>query len=124
MTSLEARYGQPRKSRFGWWIVGAVAAIALVWMVWVNFGQSSIETQDVTHSYDPATSEMSITWNVSVAPGTPVSCALQALNEQFQVVGWKVVDIPASADYTRQFTEIVRTAMTPNSGLAYSCWAS
>lgn len=126
MTNLENRYGARQPIRRGWWIAGIslVAVVAAVWMAAVNFGVTKIETQDITHQYDAASREMSITWNVSVQPGTDVACALQVLNEQFQVVGWKVVDIPASNEYTRQFTETVRTAMTPNTGLAYRCWAS
>lgn len=126
MTNLEDRYGRVRRPRRGRWIVGICAAlvIALVWMVWVNFSVTSIETQDISHSYDEASQTMSITWSVSVAADTPVSCALQALNEQFQVVGWKVVDLPASADYSREFSDTIRTAMTPTSGLVYRCWAS
>ena len=126
MSSLDARYGTRRPVKRVWWIVGAsvVLAVVLSWMVWVNFGDTKIEALDVTHSYDPARSEMSITWNLTVAPGTPVACAVQALNEQFQVIGWKVVDVPASDQYTRQLTETIRTAMTPNSGLVYACWGS
>ncbi|MFM6974883.1 MAG: DUF4307 domain-containing protein [Agromyces sp.] len=126
MSSLDARYGMRQPIRRGWWIAGIASTLAIVlgWMVWVNFGSVAIETQDVTHQYDAATQEMSITWNVSAKPGTRLSCALQALNEEFQVVGWKVVDLPPSTDYTRQFTERIRTVMVPNTGLAYSCWAS
>lgn len=126
MSSLDERYGTRKPVRRTWWIVGFLAAlvVALSWMVWVNFGDTKIGTLDVTHSFDASRNEMSVTWNLTVAPGTPVACAVQALNEQFQVVGWKVVDIPVSDQYNRQFTETFRTVMTPNTGLVYACWAS
>lgn len=126
MTSLDERYGTQRRSRRSWWIAGIafVAVLAGAWMVWVNFGTTSIDAQDVTHSYNADDRVMNITWNVTVTPGTPVACALQVLNEQFQVVGWKVVEIPAGTEHTRQFSEDVRTAMAPNSGLVYNCWTS
>ncbi|MGV1034633.1 MAG: DUF4307 domain-containing protein [Microbacteriaceae bacterium] len=126
MTSLDERYGTGRRSRRPWWIAGiaVVTVLTAVWLVWVNFSVTSIGAQDVTHLYNPDSRTMNITWNVTVNPGTDVSCALQVLNEQFQVVGWKVVDIPGGTEHTRQFNEDVRTAMTPNTGLVYGCWAS
>ena len=37
-----------------------------------------------------------VSWTLSVPPGNETACIVQALNEDFTVVGWKVVEIPAS----------------------------
>jgi hypothetical protein len=126
MTSLEQRYGAPRRPRRGWWAlgIGAVVAVALIWMVWVTFGNPTIETRDITATVNSESREMTVSWSVTAQPGTRLACAVQALNRDFQVVGWKVVDIPASSEFTRQFSETFRTAMTPQTGLVYACWAS
>ncbi len=125
MTALDERYGTTR-SRRGWWIAGIslVVIAAFTWMIAVTFfpGRATLETDDVGRSYNADTRVMTVTWNVSVAAGTPISCAVQVLNEQFQVVGWKVVDLPAGTQYTRQFSTDVRSAMPPTAANVDSCW--
>ena len=122
------RYGEKRRLPRGWAIAGisTLTLVALVWMLWANFGRGTppIEFRDLAHSIAEDGSSVEITWEMSVEPGTSAYCALQSLNESFQVVGWKIVPIPASADYTRQFSDTVRTAMFPVTGLVYFCWAS
>lgn len=126
MSALSERYGTRRPIRKRWWVLGAATVLtaALGWMAWVAFDVSTLEARDITHSYNAERGEVSVTWNLTVKPGTPVACAVQALNPDFQVVGWKVVTIPASTEVTRQFTETFKTAMKPKAGLVYACWAS
>jgi hypothetical protein len=38
------------------------------------------------------------------------------------VVGWKVVEIPASDRHLRTFTDTVRVAREANTGLISRCW--
>ena len=59
---------------------------------------------------------------VTAEPGTPINCVAQALNEEFAPVGWKVLEIPASEQRTRQFTTDVLTTELGNTGLIYRCW--
>jgi hypothetical protein len=63
-----------------------------------------------------------VTWRLSVPSGTATACVVQAFNEDFTVVGWKVVEIPASDRPQRTFTETVRTAQDANTGLISTCW--
>ena len=46
-----------------------------------------------------------MSWTLSVPPGNETACIVQALDEDFTVVGWKVVEIPASEQHLRTFTE-------------------
>jgi hypothetical protein len=63
-----------------------------------------------------------VRYEVTVDAGRTVSCALQALNETFAIVGWKVVPLPSSEQGTRQFRETLRTSEPAVTGLIYRCW--
>ncbi|MEP6842546.1 MAG: DUF4307 domain-containing protein [Pseudolysinimonas sp.] len=95
----------------------------IAWVLWAGlFGTTaSIETQDigvtVVNSHLVELREQ-----VTVDPGTKVSCSFQALSENFSIVGWKVVHFPAVAQRNRVFTERLRTSAPAVSGLIGSCW--
>lgn len=127
-TALDQRYGRTRNRRLrGRWlavITGAgVLVVAIAWVLWVGlFGTgASIETQDVgfttvdSHAID-------VRSQVSTDPGTRVSCSIEALNEKFAIVGWKVVELPPVAQRNRIITERLRTSEPAVTGLIGSCW--
>jgi len=124
---LDERYGRTprarRRARIVGWIAGsAVALVFLAWVVWAGLDGTApdLETRDTGYQLtdDTATARFEVT----VAPGTAVRCAVEALSEDFEIVGWKVVDIPASDERTRSFVETVRTTMPPTTGLISRCW--
>jgi hypothetical protein len=126
--ALDARYGRTadRERRDRWIIVTVAvlfAAVFTAWVVWAGLdnGQGSLDARDIGHRLVDDRS-VDVTWEVSVAAGTEVSCALQAQNEAHGIVGWKIVRLPASEAYTRQYTETVRTAQRSVTGLIYRCW--
>ena len=51
-----------------------------------------------------------------------MSCALQALNAEFAIVGWKIVELPGGTERTRAFVENVRVTEPAVTGLIYRCW--
>ncbi|UOE45697.1 DUF4307 domain-containing protein [Agromyces larvae] len=127
--ALDARYGRtrPNRTRDRLLIVGAAvfAAIVIVaWVVWAGLDGSTPQVQatDLAHELLPDERAVEVTWKLSVPPGTETACAIQALNEDYTVVGWKIVEIPASDAPIRNFTERVRTAMEANTGLVAQCW--
>lgn len=129
-TQLDERYGRTStRRRRDRWIIGAVAAgfvvVFAAWVIWAGLDGSSptISAQDTKHTIIDSHS-VSVTFEVSMPAGTTASCAVQALNEDFSIVGWKIVDIPASQTYTRSFTETVLTARQSNTGLISECWAT
>ena len=63
-----------------------------------------------------------VRYEVTADAWAPVSCALQALNDSFAIVGWKVVALPPSEEGTRQFRETLRTSEPAVTGLIYRCW--
>ena len=125
---IEARYGRsPRRQRRGrvLAIVAAagVTAVVVAWVVWVGLlgPDASLGSRDLGYALigDDA---IEVRYEVTVDAGKPVSCALQALNDTFAIVGWKVVAIPASDEGTRQFRETLRTSEPAVTGLIYRCW--
>ncbi len=126
--ALDARYGRTRSRRIRARTIAIVAGAGVLlavvaWVLWVGlFGTSaSIETQDVGYTVvDSHTIE--IRSQLSTNPGTKVSCSIQALNEKFAIVGWKIVNLPAVTDRNRVFVERIRTSEPALSGLIGSCW--
>jgi hypothetical protein len=127
-SNLDKRYGRTpgtrlRERRVLWIVAGAFAVVLTAWVVWAGLDGAgpSIEARDTRHSIIDENS-ISVTFEVSLPTGTPSSCAVQALNESFTVVGWKVIDLPPSDQYTRSLTEVLHTTELSNTGLIYRCW--
>ena len=125
---LDERYGRTpgseRRTRTLMIVAGVVFAVVFTaWVVWGGLSgtNAELETRDLGYSNVTETS-IDVRWEVSVAPGTDVSCAIQALNESFGIVGWKVVELPPSTERTRVFSETLRTAEQAVTGLPYRCW--
>ena len=126
--NLDARYGRTpsgrgRDRRLLWIVAGGFALVLVAWVVWAGLDGSApqIEARDTRHSIIDEHS-VSVTFEVSMPAGSSASCAVEALNENFTIVGWKVVDLPPSELYTRSVTEIIRTTELSNTGLIYRCW--
>lgn len=125
---LDERYGRTRqkgrRDRIIIW-VGAIAfaIVVVAWVVWVasDSTDDSVSFRDIGHRViDDRT--VRISYDVSMPPGTSAECALQVQNETHNIVGWKIVDIPASDGYTQAFTDTVRTTQLGVTGLIYRCW--
>ncbi|WP_439564258.1 DUF4307 domain-containing protein [Microcella sp.] len=125
---LDERYGRTpdaeRRTRAAMIVAGVVFAIVFTaWVVWGGLSGTNAELETRELGYANITdNSIDVRWEVSVAPGTAVSCAVQALNESFGIVGWKVVDLPPSSERTRVLVESLRTAERPVTGLPYRCW--
>ncbi|MCX7521861.1 DUF4307 domain-containing protein [Microbacterium sp. STN6] len=125
---LSARYGRTRGKarRDRWWMVGvaiAFVAVFAAWVIWVGLGSpaSTIETQDIGHTID-GEHAVTVRFTVNVDAGTAVNCAVEAMNEQFAVVGWKIVSYPAASGHLTNHTEVVRTTQQATTGLINRCW--
>jgi hypothetical protein len=126
--AIAERYGRTPAKRRRNLTIGVVAGVAglLVvgaWVVWVGLFSPppSLESRDLGYVTREDAS-VDIRFEVTTPPGTAVSCALQALNQQFAIVGWKVVALPPSDDRTRAFEENLRITEPAATGLIYRCW--
>lgn len=126
-TDLDTRYGRtPTRSRRQRLIAIAAgvgtALVVLAWVVWAGLFSpaATLDSRDV--GYDVAADDrLVLRFEVSVAAGSTVRCALEAQNEQHAIVGWKVIELPASDTYTRVFEEDIVTSEPAVVGLISEC---
>lgn len=124
---LDARYGRTatdnRVRRTILIIVGAMFAVVLVaWVVWGSLTTSTagIEGRDVSHSID-GDHGGTVSFQVTAPKNTPVYCILEALNDDFTVVGSKTVTIEPSETQIRMVTERVVTTELPSTVTVSKC---
>ena len=125
---LDERYGRTPRSAKSNRTIGVLAGIgfAVVLGAWLWWGgvletPSQLQYRDVAHTIVDDT-EVSVTYEITAAPGTEVSCAVHALNASYGIVGWRIVDIPAGERWTRVFDTTLRTSELAVTGLLYECW--
>lgn len=128
VSTIDARYGRTpgstRRTRLIAILAGAgVLVVVVAWVIWVGLlgPQSGLGSRDLGYVVD-GDSAIEVRYEVTVDAGGTASCALQALNSDFGIVGWKIVDLPASDTGTRQFRETLTTSETAVTGLIYRCW--
>lgn len=129
MTSaaLDDRYGRTRSPRRRVWLIVAIALAivavgALGWMTVRNSMYSvAVDSLGFTAS-DPHSATVS--FQISGRPGTAVTCAMSAQDEDFGVVGYRVIDYPASTDTAQRFTETIRTVDLATTANVEGCWVS
>ncbi|WP_194395787.1 DUF4307 domain-containing protein [Microbacterium atlanticum] len=122
---LDDRYGR-RRSPAARWIVaaGIVLALGLVALLgWSTVRASMNAVDSDTTSFDVA-DEHSVTlgFQITAPPGSAVACALEAQDEDHGVVGWRVVELPASELHARAFREVIPTTAPATTGFVNSCW--
>ena len=126
--TIDARYGRTpsrrRRTRLIAILAGAgVIVVVVAWVLWVGlFGPgASLDSRDLGYVIE-SDHAVEVRYEVSVDAGQTASCALQALNSDFGIVGWKVIDLPVSDQRTRQFRQTLITSEEAVTGLIYRCW--
>lgn len=120
---LDQRYGRTPRGKAGWIIGIVIAAIVVVIAGWMTVSQSmsSVDADDlgfeVVDEY-----RVNVLFQVAGVQGKDVVCALEALDEEFGVVGWKIVEIPAVENHIHQLSAIVPTVAEATTGLVNTCW--
>ncbi|WP_336993044.1 DUF4307 domain-containing protein [Leucobacter sp. VD1] len=124
--SLEDRYGTGRRRsidrRFAW-IAAALLVLAGIGFLLFSGWQSTnrVSWQDIGFTRD-SDFALDVKFEVTAPPSTPVACAVEALNTSKATVGWKVVELPVTAEPTHT---IVTRLITTNPATAASvrdCW--
>ncbi|WP_175985823.1 DUF4307 domain-containing protein [Microbacterium tenebrionis] len=122
---LDERYGRTRRRRLPW-IVGILLVIAVVGVFgWMTFMQSanSVDADDLGFEVADEHS-VTVRFQVTGGQGKDVACAIEALDEEFGIVGWKIVEIPASEEHLQQLSTTVPTVAEATTGLVNSCWVA
>ncbi|MGB4136431.1 MAG: DUF4307 domain-containing protein [Microbacterium sp.] len=122
---LAERYGRGRRRPLPWIVIGIAAAALIGGLAWMTVANSltQVSTTDRGFAVTDAHS-VTVHYQISAPRGRDVICYVQALDEEFGIVGWKVVEIAASADHTQAFTTVVPTVAEATTGLVNSCRVS
>lgn len=122
---LDDRYGRNRRGRAPWIVVGVLALLIVGAFGWMTVSQSmtAVDADDLgfelvdEHTVD-------VRFQVSGVQGKDVVCVVEALDEEFGVVGWKVVEITAVESHSQAFDTSVPTVAAATTGLVNSCWVA
>lgn len=120
---LEERYGRRARRRTPSIIGGVLAVAAVGFLGWSTFA-GQLNAVDATdrgfvvvdaHSVD-------LDFQFSAPSGADVTCIVEAQDEEFGVVGWKVVEVPGSEGHTKGIRVSIPTVAEATTGLVKSCW--
>lgn len=122
---LDDRYGRRRgpRGRIGWIVVGVIVAAVVGYLGWTTVA-SAVDSVDVDTTGFQVHGERSVSvqFQITARPGVPVACAVEAQDTEHGIVGWRIVEYPASEAHSRAFDETVPTTAEATTGLASSCW--
>lgn len=122
---LDERYGRTRARRAPWIIGGVIAVLVIAVFGWMIVAQSmsSVDADDLGFDLvDEHTVE--VRFQVTGVQGKDVVCVIEALDEEFGVVGWKVVEIPAGDSHSQALSTSVPTVSEATTGLVNTCWVA
>lgn len=132
MTDLTERYGGRRPRAAGgtattpgrlWWFAVAALVIGTV-VFWAFFAlnpAATVEAQTASFSA-PSADRATIDARVSVQPGTPLACAIEAYNERSTSVGYRVVELPPSEEAHQRIVVDLRTTQQASIVQVRECW--
>ncbi|WP_337006384.1 MULTISPECIES: DUF4307 domain-containing protein [unclassified Microbacterium] len=122
---LDERYGRTGRRRTPWIIGGAVALLVVGAFSWMTVTQSmaSVDADDLGFELVDAHS-VNVTFQVTGVQGKNVVCAVEALDEEFGVVGWKIVEIEAGDRHSQARSVTIPTVAEATTGLVNTCWVA
>ncbi|MDQ1128117.1 DUF4307 domain-containing protein [Microbacterium sp. SORGH_AS_0888] len=121
---LDERYGRtPRSRRFWVWFTTVAVAVAIAVAGWFAWSSTVAATDATTTGFELIDAHtVTVTFQVTAPAGSPIACVLEAQDTDHGVVGWKVVEYPASDAHSQAFTETVPVVAEATTGLVNSCW--
>jgi hypothetical protein len=127
---LEQRYGHTVRAKrlnksIGIITAAGFTAVLGLWLWWGGVLETPAQLNTRELGYVLVSDrEVDVKFEVTAAPGTTISCAVQALNSAFGIVGWKIIEIPPATTWTRTFQETLMTSEPAVTGLLYECWVA
>jgi hypothetical protein len=121
---LDERYGRHPRSRRSLIIIAALGIAAAIGVVaWMAYGNSGNSVDGSATDYTVTDHRtVSLTFQVTAPPSTRVACVLEADDTDHGIVGWKVVELPASASRVVTYTQPIPTVAEATTGLVNTCW--
>lgn len=123
--SPRAQSGQQCDSHRLWWIVSGVLALGVVgfWALTALSPAATVETQTVGYEVNSPT-QMRLDARVSVQPGTPLACVIEAKNTISTVVGWKVIELDPVSEAHQVVSTSVETTQPADVAMVRECWVN
>jgi hypothetical protein len=124
---LDERYGR-RRTAASRWGMGAAIAVGAALAGFVAWGaiSSALVAVDADTTGFEVTDARSVTlsFQVTAPAGRDIACVIEAQDEEHGVVGWRVVEYPASDLAARAFRESIPTTAEATTGFVNSCWVT
>ncbi|MBQ3360403.1 MULTISPECIES: DUF4307 domain-containing protein [Microbacterium] len=122
---LDERYGRTRRRRAPWIIAGIVAILLVGGYGWGIVAQSmnQVDADDLGYTLVDEHS-VDVRFQITGVQGKDVVCIVEALDEEFGVVGWKVVEIPAGDSHAQALAATIPTVAEATTGLVNTCWVA
>lgn len=123
---LDERYGRGRNGRrrtFGWAAFGIVAVAVTALLAWFTVSNAASDVDADLLGFtlvDEHTATVS--FQITGHADREIACAIEALDESFATVGWKVEVYPPSGQQNRVHEVSVPTVGLATTGLVNSCW--
>lgn len=128
MSDLAERYGTRRKAsaqkpNLVWWIavIGLVVGVVIFWGLSAFNPATTVETQTARFQVI-SENEASIDARISVHPGSPLVCAVEAQNDVSTVVGFQLLELPPLTEQHRVLSHTLRTTQSADVVLIRECW--
>ena len=127
-STLQQRYDlRPRRrlsARAGWGLIGAALLAATLLVVWIVQGQSSAPTSKDVGFDLLSSAEVTADFEVTRDPDRAVRCGIEALNQDWAVVGYEEITLPADpqAERTSAHRLAIRTTNPATTARVDSCW--
>ncbi|MFT4220862.1 MAG: DUF4307 domain-containing protein [Microbacterium sp.] len=124
---LDDRYGRradPRRRRAVWIAAVAAAAAVVGWFGWHTVANPDNGVRADGTSFHLEERAVTVDFQLTAPLRSRVACAIEALDEDYGVVGFKVVEYPASDSPVRAYSERVPTLAAATTGLVNSCWVT
>ncbi|WP_313355308.1 DUF4307 domain-containing protein [Microbacterium sp.] len=122
---LDERYGRTPRRRLPWIIFGAAALAVVVALGWTIVAQqmNAVDADDLGFTVVDAHS-VDLRFQFTAPRGADVACAVEALDEEFGVVGWKIVEIAGGEHHTKGVAVSIPTVAEATTGLVKTCWVA
>ena len=108
-----------------WVTVATVAILSVAGLSWLTVSNSLDDVGFDETGYELVDARtVTVSFQVTPPAGTSFACVVQALDEDFGIVGWRVIEYPASEEVTRAVVETVPTLAQATTGTVHSCWVT
>ncbi|WP_193598357.1 DUF4307 domain-containing protein [Microbacterium sp. YJN-G] len=122
---LDERYGRTGRRRLPW-IIGGILAVAVVgvfgWMT-VTTQMNAVDADDLGFTVTDEHS-VDLRFQYTAPRGSDVVCVLEALDQEFGIVGWKILEIPATESHTQAVDVRIPTVSRATTSLVRTCWVA